>query len=82
MKYLLVIAVVGVVLWLMFGRQSGRGQGRQGKPQAPPKADARQLPVQIVACAHCGLNLPQTDTLQDAAGRSFCSEAHRAAGPR
>jgi uncharacterized protein len=79
MKYLLVIAVVGVVLWLMFGRQSGRGQAR---PKAPPKTDARQLPVQIVACAHCGLNLPQTDALQDAAGRPFCSEAHRVAGPR
>ncbi|WP_425261680.1 PP0621 family protein [Rubrivivax sp. RP6-9] len=79
MKYLLVIAVVGVVLWLMFGRQRGRGQG---KPSVPPKADTRQLPVQIVACAHCGLNLPQTDALQDAAERPFCSEAHRAAGPR
>lgn len=79
MKYLLVIAVVGVVLWLMFGRQSGRGQAR---PKVQPKNDARQPPVQIVACAHCGLNLPQTDAVQDAAGRAFCSDAHRAAGPR
>ena len=36
MKYLLVIAVVGVVLWLMFGRQSGRGQA---KPNGPPKTE-------------------------------------------
>lgn len=67
------------VLQLVLEEQSGRGQTR---PKAPPKTDTRQLPVQIVACAHCGLNLPQTDALQDVAGRPFCSEAHRVAGPR
>ena len=77
MKFLLVIAVVGVVLWLMFGRQR-----RVGKP--PPRAAQKEpaVPVVMVACAHCGVNLPRTDALQDGASRPFCSEAHRAAGPR
>jgi len=76
MKFLLVIVVVGVVLWLMFGRQR-----RVGK--TPPRAAQKPSgPVVMVACAHCGLNLPRTDALEDSAARPFCSEAHRAAGPR
>jgi uncharacterized protein len=76
MKFLLVIVVVGVVLWLMFGRTR-----RVGK--TPPPAAAKAAgPVQMVACAHCGLNLPRNEALEDGAGQSFCSEAHRVAGPR
>jgi uncharacterized protein len=73
MKYLLVMAVVGVVLWLMFGSRR-----RADKPRRPAPPAATEP---MVACAHCGLNLPRTDALQDAAARPFCSEAHRAAGP-
>lgn len=76
MKYLLVMAVVGVVLWLMFG--SRRRGGKPPRPAARPSAE----PVVMLACAHCGVNLPRTEALQDGAARPFCSEAHRAAGPR
>ncbi len=76
MKYLLVMAVVGVVLWLMFG--SRRRVGKPPRPAAPPAAE----PMVMVACAHCGVNLPRTEALQDGAARPFCSESHRAAGPR
>lgn len=76
MKFLLVIAVVGLVLWLMFGRQR-----RVGKTP-PPAAQAPKGPQPMVACAHCGLNLPRSDALEDGAARLFCSEPHRAAGPR
>jgi len=75
MKYLLVIAVVGFVLWLMFGR--GRRVGK-----APPQSNKPAQPVVMIACAHCGVHLPQTDAVQDAAGRPYCGDAHRIAGPR
>ena len=75
MKYLLVIVVVGIVLWLMFGRNRRVGN-------APPRGAKPGQPVAMIACAHCGVHLPQTDAVRDAGGRSYCGEAHRVAGPR
>lgn len=76
MKYLLVVAVVviGVWLWLR-GRQEAIGD----KPARPRRRGKE--PVTMLACAHCGLNLPGSEAVKDAAGRPFCSEAHRLAGP-
>lgn len=79
MKYLLVIIVVALGVWLWLrGRESAIRQRR-----APPKpAKTPDGPVEMVACAHCALQLPRTEALLDAAGRPFCSDAHRLAGPR
>lgn len=76
MKYLLVIVVVGVVLWLMIGKPRRAAEVRRKEAAAP------RLPQQMVACAHCGVHLPDGDAVRDAAGRSYCGEAHRLAGPR
>jgi uncharacterized protein len=77
MKYLLVILVVGVVLWLMFGMKR-----RVDKPPPQPgNRPAGQLP-KMVACAHCGVHLPDKDAPHDAEGRPYCSDAHRVAGQR
>jgi len=35
----------------------------------------------MLACAHCGVHLPASLALR-AQGHSFCSAAHRDAGPR
>lgn len=78
MKYLLVLLVVVVGLWLLLGRSRGRG-ARSAEPSrksAGPKTDV------MVSCAHCGLHLPQSESVADAAGRPFCSDAHRLGGPR
>lgn len=77
MKYLLVIAVVGIVLWLMLGRERRVAPPPRSRRPAPPA-----LPVEMVACAHCGVHLPADETVSDAAGRRYCGEAHRLAGPR
>ena len=76
MKYLLVVVVVGVVLWLMFGM-------KRRVDQPPPRGGraAGQLP-KMVACAHCGVHLPDKEAPHDADGRPYCSDAHRVAGPR
>ena len=73
-KFLLVIAVVGVLLWLMLGR---RREAEVKRRQALPPQ-----PVSMIACAHCGVHLPQSDALFDAGGRPYCGEPHRVAGPR
>jgi uncharacterized protein len=87
LKYLLVLLVVVGALWVMFGRSRRVGGGaRAPKPAAPKtedaKADAGKAPQAMLACAHCGVHLPQAEAVHDAAGVAFCSEAHRLAGPR
>ena len=74
MKYLLVLVVVAVGYAWWRGQRTG-APPPQGKRPLPPPQD-------MVACAHCGVHLPQGEALTDAGGRAYCSEAHRLAGPR
>lgn len=68
MKWLVVLAVVGVGLWLML-------RGRAPRRSPPHRAEA------MVQCAHCGVHFLSADAVLDGS-RVFCSEAHRLAGPR
>lgn len=87
MKYLLLLIVLALVLaWWSIGRRRRDGSS----PGAPPASgtgrrgsarDTATAPT-MIACAHCGVHLPQPEAMFDAAGRPFCSEAHRLAGPR
>jgi uncharacterized protein len=82
MKYLIVLLVVAVGLWLWLG---GRRRGRVAPPAAQAPRQERNTgaaPQAMLACAHCGVHLPAADVVADAAGRAFCSDAHRLAGPR
>ena len=76
MKYLLVIIVVVLGAWLLFGRER-----RLPKPPSARKT-AKDGAAQMVECAHCGLHLPKSEALVDAAERPYCGEPHRVAGPR
>ena len=82
MKYLILLLVIAVVGWLTVGRRRRPPDG--GKPAPKPSAPkpAKSTPQAMLACVHCGVHLPQAEAVQDAAGRPFCSEAHRLAGPR
>jgi len=68
-KFLLVVGVVALVLWLMFGR-------KRSKPRTPPGASQP-----MVRCAHCGVHLPKSEALL-LGDQAFCSPAHRDAGAR
>jgi uncharacterized protein len=83
LKYLIVLLVVAVALWLWAGRRRGERKAPPSAPSAPPhKPAAKAGPQAMLACVHCGVHLPQADVVADAAGRPYCSEAHRLAGPR
>lgn len=79
-RILLLLALVFGVIWLLKSRRRGGGAApaapRASRPAAPAKPQA------MLACAHCGVHLPQSDVVADAAGRPYCSDAHRLAGPR
>jgi uncharacterized protein len=83
MKYLLLLVVVAVAVWMLTARNRSSGRSDEATPPGRKKsAAAESKPTPMLACAHCGLHLPQSDALFDAGGKPFCSEAHRLAGPR
>lgn len=71
MKYLLVIVVLFLVLWLW---RAGRGG-----PQTPPSrhSGASQPPpkLEMVRCCVCGVHLPEADAVR-ADSAYYCSVEH------
>lgn len=90
-KLLILVAAVVVIVWLLkralASRLRGGQSGEAGDPAAAPGKAG-----ELVACAHCGVNLPQGEARSEnapplAAGapapvRFYCSEEHLRAGPR
>lgn len=77
-KFLLVLVVVGVGLWMLVSRLrkgAGPAEDAGGTLAKPPVG-----PVEMVACAHCGLHLASGDAVAEGA-RLYCSDAHRRLGP-
>jgi uncharacterized protein len=72
MKYLLVIVLALVVLWLW--RSSGRinQQEESSRRGAAPGKPATEM----VACAVCAVHLPRSEALPGGQG-FYCSDAHR-----
>lgn len=66
MSKLLILIVAAALIYFVIRGMIRRGGGRQ----SPPPAE------RMVACGHCGLNLPQSEALQQS-GRFYCSEEHR-----
>jgi len=42
----------------------------------------QQRDERMVACAHCGVHLPEGESLRDAAAQPYCCEEHRRLGAR
>ncbi|MDP1898896.1 MAG: PP0621 family protein [Rubrivivax sp.] len=76
MKFLLFLVLIGVAVWMLTARIR--------RPRVPPTSQKKgpAEPTPMLACAHCGIHLPQAEALTDGAGRPYCTEAHRRAGPR
>lgn len=71
MKFLLWLVVGGLlVLWLVRGKKTPIEPRR-------PEAGAGGRPESMLQCAHCGIYLPASEAVRDAAGTVFCSDAHR-----
>lgn len=70
MKYLVVLALVGLLFWKWQGQRNGRLHQR--KPPTPSQAGSTPM----LACALCGLNVPQPEVVQGRKGW-YCCEAHR-----
>ncbi len=62
--------------------QSGRkpaGDAPEGAP-ATPRSEVQDF-EQMVACAHCGLHVPESEAVRGG-GSVYCCDEHRRLGPR
>jgi uncharacterized protein len=76
MKFILLLAVVLGVIWLMRSLRKPKlppEAGPEKKPAAPQEAGR---PEEMVSCEQCGVHLPRSEALPGRGG-VFCSEAHR-----
>ena len=80
MKYLLVLLVVGLGLWMWVSRLRGGDATRRDGGTPGPGRQADAGPVVMVQCAHCGLHLASVDALPEGS-RLYCGDAHRRLGP-
>ena len=74
-RLIAILLIVFALLWLL-----RRALARQHKGDAPPQAPG-EAKGDLVRCAHCGVNLPKSES-RSAGGRHYCSEEHWRAGPR
>ncbi|MDP3226835.1 MAG: PP0621 family protein [Acidovorax sp.] len=74
MKYLvlLVVLVVAVGIW----RSRRAPDASSDKSTSAPLA----LPQDMLACAHCGIHIPQAEALM-LGNHAYCSAEHRRLGP-
>lgn len=75
MKYLLVLAVVVVAVYVW--RNNRRVERQEREAAAPPRpARGPGQPIAMVACRACGTHLPQNEAITGRQG-SYCSAEHR-----
>lgn len=73
MSKLILLLVLGLLAYLVFKgfqRSAARRERRE---------DAQRSPERMVACARCGVHLPESEAIEDD-GRRYCSEEHRRLG--
>jgi uncharacterized protein len=73
MKFLVVLAVVLGILWLMRGN---RRSADTAAPRAGGPGTAQQQ--EMVQCPVCLVHLPRSDALPGPDGRLYCCPEHRA----
>lgn len=79
MKFLLLIAVVLLVLWLWRGsrdedRPAADASRRRASGQPPPQQQ------EMIQCPVCLVHLPRSDALPGPDGQLYCCAEHRARG--
>ena len=76
MKYLVVLLVVAVAVGLWRSRRRQESDREERVARHGARGGRLAAPERMVACAHCGLNLPASDAQDDGQGHWFCSRQH------
>ena len=69
MKYLLLFALIGLVLWWLKTQRRDSSNSQEDEGQAHKSQN-------MVRCKYCDLHLPQSDALEGSLG-FYCSKEHR-----
>lgn len=77
MKYLVLLAVVLLVVWLWRG---SRTQERQEKDAGARRRPAAPQQQEMIQCPVCSVHLPRSDALPGPDGQFYCCAEHRARG--
>lgn len=81
---LFILVLIGIFYVRRALRRTGKTGGQSADETRGTPADAPQEGLvieQMVACAHCGLHVPESEGLRGPGG-FFCSEEHRRLGSR
>ena len=76
MRFLLLLGLVLLVVWLFRGGRRVSRSDTAVPPPSPPSASQEMSSEEMVVCQHCGVHLPQGEAVSGAAGW-FCCAAHR-----
>ena len=74
MSKLILLLVLGFLAYLVFKGFQRAASRRERSADSPPTSE------RMVACARCGVHLPESESLEGDAGGRFCSEEHRRLG--
>jgi uncharacterized protein len=74
MKLLIWVLIAFAVLYIV------RSKKKPVVKPAPPRPSAG-AGEPMLRCAQCGVHLPASETVRDAAGAAYCSEEHRLRQP-
>lgn len=82
MRNLLLFVLIVFAIWWVRRALRKPGDGG-GKPSAPGGRDARKLdgPEPMLACAHCGVHVPESEGVRSS-DEFFCCDEHRRLGVR
>jgi uncharacterized protein len=85
MKYLIVLVVIFVGVWVW--RSNRITINKDKKESYEREAERQNAKKNMVACAHCGIHLPQIEALAAPSADLrqqlwFCSTEHRQFGPK
>ena len=75
MKFVVVILVVLVCVWLWRRNRAEEARDEPPVRQTPTPKPEVLAPAEMVSCAHCGLHLPAQDAVTGARSR-YCSQDH------
>ncbi len=75
MKYLLWALLIYLAWRWLAAKKAAADSVEQSSPPPPSQEGAAE---KIVGCAHCGIHLPVSETVQAAPGQHFCCAEHRA----
>ena len=75
MKYLLWIALIVVLVWLLRPRRNLQSV----EPHASAKSGSTGQPVSeaMVSCSYCGVHIPASEALTSVSGALVCSNEHQ-----